>query len=70
MSKQRFRDWGADESARVTPLPSPGVYARHNAVDLPARLPDGTYSRESVSRILTPRSPRPAIERSDGEESR
>ena len=70
MSKQRFRDWGADESARVTPLPSPGVYARHNAVDLPARLPDGTYSRESVSRILTPRSPRAAIDRSDGEESR
>lgn len=70
MSKQRFRDWGADESARVTPLPSPGVYARHNAVDLPARLPDGTYSRESVSRILTPRSPRAAVDRSDGEESR
>ena len=25
-----------------TPLPGPGVYARHNAVDTPALLPDGT----------------------------
>ncbi|MFC9517256.1 NADH-quinone oxidoreductase subunit J [Nocardiaceae bacterium NPDC056970] len=73
MSEQRFREWGAgsaDESARVTPLPSPGVYARHNAVDLPARLPDGTYARESVSRILTPRGLGPDSGRADGEESR
>ncbi|MCA1007906.1 NADH-quinone oxidoreductase subunit J [Rhodococcus hoagii] len=72
MSEQRFREWGAgaDESARVTPLPSPGVYARHNAVDLPARLPDGTYARESVSRILTPRGMGPDSQRADGEEPR
>ncbi|WP_420881360.1 NADH-quinone oxidoreductase subunit J [Rhodococcus sp. (in: high G+C Gram-positive bacteria)] len=73
MSQQRFREWGAggaDESRRVTPMPSPGVYARHNAVDLPARLPDGTYARESVSRILTPRSLPPDRGRADGEEPR
>ncbi|MGJ6125618.1 NADH-quinone oxidoreductase subunit J [Mycolicibacterium sp. Y3] len=38
-----------------TTLPSPGVYARHNAVDVPARLPDGTAARTSVSTILVPR---------------
>ncbi len=41
--------------ARVTPLPNPGVYARHNAVDVAARLPDGSYSGLSVSKILRTR---------------
>jgi NADH-quinone oxidoreductase subunit J len=40
---------------QVTPLPAPGVYARHNAVDTPALLPDGTPSELSVSRVLTAR---------------
>jgi NADH-quinone oxidoreductase subunit J len=31
-----------------TPLPGPGVYARHNAVDTPALLPDGSLSELSV----------------------
>ncbi|MEH3140495.1 MAG: NADH-quinone oxidoreductase subunit J [Mycobacterium kyogaense] len=35
-----------------TTLPNPGVYARHNAVDVPARLPDGRGSELSVSGIL------------------
>ena len=35
-----------------TTLPNPGVYARHNAVDVPARLPDGSGSPLSVSAIL------------------
>ncbi|MET9490860.1 NADH-quinone oxidoreductase subunit J [Nocardia sp. NPDC006630] len=47
LSKQRFRD-----GRRVTPLPTPGVYARHNAVDAPARLPDGSFEELSVSSIL------------------
>ncbi|MEB3032124.1 NADH-quinone oxidoreductase subunit J [[Mycobacterium] nativiensis] len=38
-----------------TPLPTPGVYARHNAVDIAARLPDGSYSALSVSDTLTHR---------------
>ncbi|BBY65647.1 NADH:ubiquinone oxidoreductase subunit J [Mycolicibacterium helvum] len=38
--------------ARATPLPSPGVYARHNAVNTLARLPDGTKEESSVSTIL------------------
>lgn len=36
-------------------LPAPGVYARHNAVDTPALLPDGTPSELSVSRVLAAR---------------
>ncbi|WP_165986775.1 NADH-quinone oxidoreductase subunit J [Streptomyces sp. YIM 98790] len=45
----------AEERVRkewVTPLPPPGVYARHNAVDIPALLPDGTPSEVSVSATL------------------
>lgn len=52
LSIQRFRD-----GLRATPLPNPGVYARNNAVDMPARLPDGSYSDLSVSDVLTPRDP-------------
>lgn len=29
-------------------LPTPGVYARHNAVDIPALLPDGMIAEQSV----------------------
>jgi NADH-quinone oxidoreductase subunit J len=39
-------------SGRPAPLPGPGTYARHNAVDMPALLPDGTQSRLSVSGVL------------------
>jgi NADH-quinone oxidoreductase subunit J len=35
--------------AHPAPLPGPGVFARHNAVDMPALLPDGTPSQLSVS---------------------
>lgn len=38
-----------------TPMPPPGVYARHNAVDMPARLPDGSPSELSVSPVITRR---------------
>src|SRR5690625_3487096 len=39
LSQERFQP-----AARPTPLPTPGVYARHNAVDMPALLPDGSYA--------------------------
>ncbi|RMI04650.1 NADH-quinone oxidoreductase subunit J [Cellulomonas triticagri] len=38
--------------ARLTPLPAPGVYARHNAMDVPALDPDGNPIEESVPRVL------------------
>jgi NADH-quinone oxidoreductase subunit J len=52
--------------AHPTPLPGPGVYARHNAVDTPALLPDGAPSDLSVPpaiaalRLERGRNPRPA----------
>ncbi|MBH0777754.1 NADH-quinone oxidoreductase subunit J [Nocardia bovistercoris] len=58
MSRRRFRDGGA----RATPLPTPGVYARHNAVDVPARLPDGSFEELSVSTILRHRRNRALTE--------
>ncbi|GGW98592.1 NADH-quinone oxidoreductase subunit J [Streptomyces noursei] len=43
------------EGKQVTPLPAPGVYARHNAVDIPGLLPDGTPSELTVSPTLRER---------------
>jgi NADH-quinone oxidoreductase subunit J len=37
---------------RLTPLPAPGVYARHNAMDVPALDPQGNPIDESVPRVL------------------
>jgi NADH-quinone oxidoreductase subunit J len=54
MARQRMRDY-ASHGKHVGPLPSPGVFARHNAVDTPALLPDGTASELSVSRVLAAR---------------
>jgi NADH-quinone oxidoreductase subunit J len=42
-------------SGRPAPLPGPGTYARHNAVDMPALLPDGTPAQGSVSPFITQR---------------
>ena len=36
----------------LTPLPAPGVYARSNAMDVPALGADGRPLEESVSRVL------------------
>jgi NADH-quinone oxidoreductase subunit J len=43
------------ETGQVQPEPPPGVYALHNAVDLPARLPDGSTSSRSVSSAIAQR---------------
>jgi NADH-quinone oxidoreductase subunit J len=43
------------ESGQVAPEPPPGVYALHNAVDMPARLPDGSTSSRSVSPAIAQR---------------
>lgn len=50
-AEERFQAGG-----HPTPLPNPGVYARHNAVDVPARLPDGSDAALSVSAILPRRT--------------
>ncbi|MEU7002789.1 NADH-quinone oxidoreductase subunit J [Nonomuraea sp. NPDC046570] len=35
-----------------SPLPAPGTYARNNAIDMPALLPDGTVSELSLNRHI------------------
>jgi NADH-quinone oxidoreductase subunit J len=45
----------AERGQHLGPLPPPGVFARHNAVDTPALLPDGSTADVSVSRVLTAR---------------
>ncbi|MEV0439005.1 NADH-quinone oxidoreductase subunit J [Streptomyces spectabilis] len=39
----------------LPPLPAPGVYARHNAVDIAGLLPDGTPSELTVNKTLRER---------------
>ena len=51
MSEDRIR------GDHPTPLPGPGTYARHNAIDMPALLPDGTVSQLSLNPVLTARDP-------------
>jgi len=50
MSEERVR-----LNKHLPPLPSSGIYARHNAVDTPGLLPDGSPAELSVSRRLRER---------------
>jgi NADH-quinone oxidoreductase subunit J len=52
LSAARFRGSKLETAAG---LPGPGVYALHNAVDVPARLPDGSAASSSISRVLEAR---------------
>ncbi len=54
ISTQRMREY-AETGRHPGPLPTPGVYARHNAVDTPALLPDGTPSELSISSSIASR---------------
>ena len=53
---QRERRRQRVASGQPTPLPGPGTYAQHNAVDMPALLPDGSQSELSVSPVLSGRT--------------
>ena len=55
LSEDRFKRFERDPGTIVTPLPAPGVYAQHNAVDTPALLPDGSPSELSVNATLRSR---------------
>jgi len=54
LAAKRVRDF-SELGVHLGPLPPPGVYARHNAVDTPALLPDGSPAPASVSRVLAAR---------------
>jgi NADH-quinone oxidoreductase subunit J len=59
LAQRRITGFGKPEHERdaveakgITPLPAPGVYARTNAMDVPALGPDGRPIEISVSRVL------------------
>ncbi len=54
LAAERLRRY-AETGQHPGPLPTPGVFARHNAVDTPALLPDGSVSELSVSATLRAR---------------
>ena len=68
----------SDPERQASPLPGPGVYALHDAVDRPALLPDGSAARTSVTteyaggideaydEVVAERGQQPSIEGSAG----
>ncbi|MBK3624625.1 NADH-quinone oxidoreductase subunit J [Streptomyces asoensis] len=55
MTQREMAERRVREGKHVPPLPAPGVYARHNAVDVQGLLPDGTPSELTVSKTLRDR---------------
>jgi NADH-quinone oxidoreductase subunit J len=54
LGSDRMRRY-AESGEHPGPLPTPGVYARHNAVDVPALLPDGSVAEQSVPKPMRAR---------------
>ncbi len=54
IAARRMREY-AETGRHPGPQPTPGVFARHNAVDTPALLPDGTPLEASVSQSIIDR---------------
>jgi NADH-quinone oxidoreductase subunit J len=59
---ERMRDRVAAGGAAMAPLPGPGVYADHDAIDTPALLPDGSVAGTSVPEYLEISGARPDTE--------
>ncbi|MBC7631827.1 NADH-quinone oxidoreductase subunit J [Aeromicrobium sp.] len=54
IAARRMREY-AESGRHPGPRPTPGVFARHNAVDTPALLPDGSPLEASISASLIAR---------------
>ena len=54
LAARRMQEY-VDHGRHLGPLPPPGTFARSNAIDTPALLPDGTQAPGSVSRVLVAR---------------
>ena len=50
--RQLMLERTARGGAQIAPLPGPGVYADHDAIDTPALLPDGSVAQASVPEYL------------------
>ena len=59
---ERMRERVATGGAGMAPLPGPGVYADHDAIDTPALLPDGSVATTSVPEYLEISGARPRVE--------
>lgn len=55
VSQKDLADARVAQGRRLTPLPSPGVFAGRNAMDVPALDPHGRPVESSVSRVLRAR---------------
>ena len=64
---ERMQERVARGGAGLAPLPGPGVYADHDAVDTPALLPDGSPAPTSVPEYLQVSAARPHAEEVDRE---
>ncbi len=51
---RRTKEFG-ELGTQPGPLPNPGVYARHNSVDNPSLLPDGSIAEDSIIPTLADR---------------
>lgn len=58
----RMRERVATGGAAMAPLPGPGVYADHDAIDTPALLPDGSVATTSVPEYLEISGARPRVD--------
>ena len=65
MSRDRFRS-----DTHPGNLPRAGTYARHNAADTPALLPDGSVAHESVPNAMIDRGAERAVNRANVDEVR
>jgi NADH-quinone oxidoreductase subunit J len=59
--RERMEERVARGGAALAPLPGPGVYADHDAVDTPALLPDGAIAVHSVPEHLQVSGARPHV---------
>jgi NADH-quinone oxidoreductase subunit J len=59
---ERMRERVATGGAGMAPLPGPGVYADHDAIDTPALLPDGSVAATSVPEYLEISGARPRVD--------
>jgi NADH-quinone oxidoreductase subunit J len=60
--QERMQDRFAKGGPGAAPLPGPGVYADHDAIDTPALLPDGGTAPTSVPEYLQVSGARPHVD--------
>jgi NADH-quinone oxidoreductase subunit J len=65
--QERMQQRVARGGAGMAPLPGPGVYADHDAVDTPALLPDGRIADTSVPEYLQVSAAQPRVDATERE---